>query len=121
MTKRIRDYKAEYRRRIERAEELGYSRSMARGHPKKGEIGINKERRIVYQNLKTYHDSTSRKAHEALKDTVFTMREMAEGLPAIYQKGEVKYLNGRMQEIFIRLAKEAGFTERQAYSLWFSP
>lgn len=34
---RKRDYKAEYRRRIERAEKRGLTRSQARGHPKRGE------------------------------------------------------------------------------------
>ena len=34
---RIRDYKAEYRRRIERGLTRGLSRSQARGHPKVGE------------------------------------------------------------------------------------
>ena len=37
---RIRDTKAEYRRRIERAAARGLSRSQARGHPKAGEVYI---------------------------------------------------------------------------------
>lgn len=39
--KRERDYKAEYKRRIARAAAIGYSRSVARGHPRraKGEVG----------------------------------------------------------------------------------
>lgn len=121
MTKRIRNYKEEYRRRIERAFELGYSRSVARGHPKKRELTITQERKIVLTNLKDYHEKPSREAYERMKDTVFTMREMAEGARAILVGGQVKYIHGTVQKTFIRIALEAGFTERQAYRLWFSP
>jgi len=103
--KRVRDYKAEYQRRIQRAIDLGYSRTMARGHPKKKELSIQQERNIVLRNLKDYKEKTSRTVHERLKDTVFAMAERGIG----------------MQKVFIRLALEAGFSERQAYSLWFSP
>lgn len=47
---RVRDYKAEYQRRVERLEkEKGYSRSEARGHPrkKKGELGVSYGRKIA--------------------------------------------------------------------------
>lgn len=103
--KRKRDYKAEYQRRLQRAAELGYSRTMARGHPKKNELSIVQERKIVLRNLKDYKESTSREVHERLKDTVFAMAERG----------------GGMQKLFIRLALEAGFSDRQAYTLWFSP
>jgi hypothetical protein len=105
MTKRVRNYKEEYRKRIERAFDLGYSRTIARGHPKKHELSITEERKIAYRNIKEYKENTSRVAHERLKDTVYAMAE----------RGKTQ------QAVFIRLALEAGFTERQAYSLWFSP
>lgn len=90
---------------MQRADELGYTRTMARGHPKKGELSIQEERKIVLRNLKDYKESTKRDVHERLKDTVFAMAERGAG----------------MQKIFIRLALEAGYTDRQAYTLWFSP
>ncbi len=37
-----RDYKVEYARRIARAEELGLSRSQARGHPRSGEAPVSR-------------------------------------------------------------------------------
>lgn len=39
---RIRDYQAEYRRRLERAAKAGLSRSQARGHPKVTEAFVSK-------------------------------------------------------------------------------
>lgn len=39
---RKRDYKREYDRRMARAEELGLSRSQARGHPRAGEASLSK-------------------------------------------------------------------------------
>jgi len=44
MTKRKRDYKAEYRRRVRLAEEKGRSRSQARGHPRRHESGLKTKR-----------------------------------------------------------------------------
>ena len=41
MPKRKRDYKAEYRRRIERGLKKGLSHSQARGHPKAGEALVS--------------------------------------------------------------------------------
>jgi hypothetical protein len=40
MARRKRDYKAEYQRRIQRAQEKGYSKRVARGHPRRKELGI---------------------------------------------------------------------------------
>ncbi len=40
-----RDYRAEYARRIARAEELGLSRSQARGHPRSGEAAVSNLKR----------------------------------------------------------------------------
>lgn len=45
MAKRKRDYKAEYRRRIERGRELGRPDSVSRGHPGSGFKTITEARR----------------------------------------------------------------------------
>lgn len=45
--KRERDYKAEYRRRLAKAEEQGYSRAQARGHPGPKELTIREEKRLT--------------------------------------------------------------------------
>ena len=46
MPRKERDYAAEYARRIERAEGLGYSRSWARGHPQPGEVSAASIRKL---------------------------------------------------------------------------
>jgi hypothetical protein len=42
MSRKLRDYKAEYARRIQKALEKGYTRTQARGHAKAGEAPISK-------------------------------------------------------------------------------
>ncbi len=44
MSKKPRDYKAEYARRIQKALEKGYTRTQARGHAKAGEAQLSKQR-----------------------------------------------------------------------------
>ena len=52
MSKRKRNYKAEYRRRIERGLAKGLSRSQARGHPVAGEVSIRTRRRAPEPDAK---------------------------------------------------------------------
>jgi hypothetical protein len=49
--KRQRDYKAEYRRRVERGQSKGLSRSQSRGHPKAKEKNVRKPRPISDASL----------------------------------------------------------------------
>lgn len=50
MTQKTRDYKAEYRRRIESGKARGYSRAQASGHPdrNKGEAPISETKSTAY-------------------------------------------------------------------------
>lgn len=59
----MRDYKAEYRRRIESGLDRWYSRSQARGHPSKGERGIREDMASVCNNSKCPYGWQHHKEH----------------------------------------------------------
>lgn len=106
MAAKKRDYKAEYKRRIERASKLGLSRSQARGHPrftgysKKGKKLREKSITEMRQTYKMTGELRSTKTRGMLKGFTDDMISMIS---------------------FISMAVATGYTLREAYKLWFSP
>jgi hypothetical protein len=121
-----RDYKAEYARRIKRALDQGYSRSVARGHAKhkKGELGIKAARvlnvkpgtnifEIVARDAKyVFGRKPKRKDEPDAPTYLLTLEEKAK------REGRFDWLN---EAEFIESMKGLGFSERESYTMWFSP
>ena len=139
MARKKRNYRAEYKRRIERALKLGYSRSIARGHPRTKTVrGKDGRKRKVVQELGL------RAAKFLGKRPGTKLRELVEA-DAAYVFGEpprrimgdndgphyalrLKELERRdglfdwtNEGVFIEAMRALGLTERDAYAFWFSP
>ena len=119
MAKRVRNYKREYARRLERARLLGFSKSQGRGHPKKGEKKIG---RLTKDQIK---DIVSKDAKQVFGRK--PKRLKGEQLPIDY---EIKLADKQKREgrfewtdeaTFIGDMQALGLTEREAYTQWFSP
>lgn len=142
MARRKRDYRAEYKRRIERALQKGYSRSVARGHPKTRTItvqtaaGPKKKKQIVEVGIKASKFLGIRPGGDFLKlilaDSKHVFGEVPkrrEGdndspryqlrLEQLQERGGV--FDWTNEQNFIAEMQAAGLTEREAYEQWFSP
>lgn len=143
MSKKKRDYRAEYKRRIERALKLGYSRAIARGHPKtetvsyRGKDGSKKKRkRVVELGLRAARFLGERPGERidkiVARDAKYTFgKKPKRG----YQDKNEIYYQMRLEEMerrqgtfdwtneakFIEQMLALGLTERDAYKNWFSP
>lgn len=125
--KRKRDYKAEYRARLEKALREGYSRSVARGHPRRTktvrELGIRAARKaglkaganiaeLVRRDMLHTFGTTVRKTAEDASVSAYVVR-----LDRLKQmEGEFDWTN---EEKFIEEMQALGLTEREAYSALF--
>ena len=121
---RKRNYAAEYARRIARAKEKGYSKSVARGHARKGEAGIKAAK---FLGVKAGADIDAIVAADARR--VFgrkPKREFGEA-PVQYEEKliELKKREGRFEwtdeAAFIAAMGDLGMTTHDAYTFWFSP
>lgn len=137
--KKKRNYKAEYKARIERALKKGYSRRIARGHAKRISVeGVDGEKRSIPVEL-------GLRAAKRIKQRPGTLIEDLIKQDAIWQFGEAprrevgdltgSYYQLRLQELarrpglfdwtderkFVDTMKAIGLTERDAYTHWFSP
>lgn len=122
-----RDYKAEYRARIERALKLGYSRSVARGHPKKSktkrEVGIRLARKLDLEpgedlrkiidadRVRVFGGKFKRKKSD-LDFSDYLMRLSEEAKHP--ERGMFDWLD---EEAFIAQMVTAGFSGREAYTV----
>lgn len=107
-----RNYKAEYRRRVKKAKKRGISRAQARGHPKHGEYGLKEARGL---GIKPVAIDLVRKARKwaIVAKKKHRKPKMPKALP--------ETINVVSQSAFIDLLKQQGFSEREAYTMWFSP
>jgi hypothetical protein len=143
MAKRKRDYRAEYKRRIEKALKEGYSRAIARGHPKTEVVHYvdrkgqkQKRRRVVELGLRAARFLGERPGERidkiVARDAKYTFGKKPKR--GFQDKNEV-YYQLRLEELerrqgtfdwtnerkFIDQMLALGLTERDAYKNWFSP
>lgn len=130
MAKRKRDYAAEYRRRVELAERRGDSRSVGRGHPRKGEIGT-RERRQMERAARILPNT------EGGPKNSYMRKELARKIGELCGREVNVEANKKDKNVWLerRRAVDSGeadaFIEQylelelgsrhEAYNLWFSP
>ncbi len=122
-----RDYKAEYRARIERALKLGYTRSVARGHPRKSktvrEVGIKLARKlglepgtdirkIIKDDRKAVFGRQIKRTTKDLDFSDYLLRLQEEAKHP--ERGMFDWLD---EEAFIAQMVTSGFSEREAYTV----
>lgn len=141
MSKRQRDYAAEYARRMQRGRERGFSRSISRGHPRKkfGEVGIKRAREMLLPGpvslirdrsetrhgyRPTYTDIRRRLRSLNLNFSLATLKGKRGRIPVAWIKPRTgdKYMDDdETRDDFIDALTRWGLTPREAYTLWFSP
>lgn len=120
MARKKRDYKAEYKRRLARAKVLGISKSVARGHPKKGEKPLG--RRTTRKDIE---DVVAKDAKRVFGKKPKRTKE--EQFPIDYEikLADLKRRDGRFEwtdeASFVGTLQALGMTAHDAYTLWFSP
>ena len=136
MTTRVRDYKAEYQRRLARAKERKIPKDVARGHPRKGRAGI-KLAKVLGIKPGAKIRSRPKQAPAAPGFPTFEERLTAAGFRDFLKDARAEYLrrlprNARpskdeieqlvtSQEDFVQAVFAAEHSEREAYTAWFSP
>jgi hypothetical protein len=132
----MRDYKAEYARRLQRGRERGISKSISRGHPRKkfGEIGLRRARAMLLPGpvsiirtrnetrhgyRPTYAEIRTRLKSLNLNFALQALQGKRGRIPIAWKGGYMK--DDVTREGFIDGLTRWGFTAREAYTLWFSP
>jgi hypothetical protein len=134
---RKRDYAKEYKQRLKRALDKGYSRSIARGHPKKTEISLARAKRLkIVAGLGIIRPQSRPGYRPTKREIINRIRRL--GLPLSESIIRAKW-KGRMpnqwkgppgdrylvdhagRNGFVEFYVDQGLSEREAYTLWFSP
>lgn len=126
---RQRDFRAEYARRVQLAELRGYSRSVGRGHPSSEIIGVKLARALGVKpgTLKSERPSFISKTEG---DTLQGRLEaagfkdyLAERRSEFLDRNDIvnEGFTATTREEFLTVVMNSGFSEREAYDLWFSP
>ena len=132
-TPKKRDYAAEYKRRVDRAIKAGLPKSVGRGHPNKGIVGIREAKFLNIEAGSVREIIRNRSAIEAprkpfvqeLYDAGFRNFLVEARKEVLRTKAKAKEQDARRgsvsQEKFLELILDYVPTESEAYSLWFSP
>ena len=124
--KKKRDYKAEYRRRVARAGALGYSKSVARGHPKReqGEVGRAELRQLARAASKVLSPGQQRRVgirRPVQKPVRVKARQRIAELVGIDLPRRKETRKTDDAKAFVEAAMALGIGNQEAWTLWFSP
>jgi hypothetical protein len=125
--KRKRNYAVEYARRMARAKALGFSKTQGRGHPRKNEPKIKDvpRRRVPIETVVEAVAalpvrSPTKFIIDARRDEIKRKSgDLPPGAPVRELPADTIDITD--QDSFIELMLALGFSEREAYSKWFSP
>lgn len=118
--KKVRDYKAEYARRIDRARRSGVDRSVARGHPRRGLVGIRLSKQYGVKPGSKIANLPIRATGRSVSDDIID-RERELLIDQGISIKEINAIDFHDEESFIKKLLELGYTPREAYQLRFSP
>jgi hypothetical protein len=115
-----RDYKAEYARRIARGLSKGLDRSVARGHSRRGLVGIRLAKQYKVSPGSRIADLPIRSTGRSVSDDLID-RERELLIDQGISIKEINAIDFHDEESFIKKLLELGYTSREAYQLRFSP
>ena len=110
MARKPRNHAAEYARRLARAKEKGYSKSVARGHAKRGEFGLKRSRELNVPLGFRYNRGRSQQGlAKVLNEPRIARLDIDPFEPG------AQHLTTNQEE-FLAILKEHGFKDREAYT-----
>jgi hypothetical protein len=136
-----RNYVKEYKRRIARGKRRGLTKAVSRGHAPKGTIGIKRAKQLNIppgfviggQRGKGFVSSARSRAQNLRgiglrlprdvlneKNKVVNRDKQVKTEQRAYQDFLKHHKDETTLEEFVSLLKETGFSEREAFTLWFS-
>jgi len=133
-----RDYRAEYQRRLVRAKERGYSKDVARGHARRGTLGLRAAQRARRSGFDvSAGESIAGSLRDSIERAIARDAKRVFGRKPKRRKGEEPFIyEERLQgaqkkperqfawtdeQEFKDYIVSLGLTERDAYTFWFSP